>query len=106
MSSICRKCGKEIDGSSPICMHCGASIPDSELKQETKDKMVVENKDTPTFTNASSTKALGAVIMIIGFITDIISMFMITSGSFEGFGAITIFGTIAFFIGLALISNG
>ncbi len=68
---------------------------------------VLKNDNTSQSTaNASSVKALGAFLIIAGIGADVISMFMISGSSFESFGAITIFGTIAFLAGLALFSNG
>lgn len=101
MDFVCRKCGCEIDGKSPICMNCGAAIPDYQINPATKEKMKTEN-NAYIESGTSKIKALGAILLIIGISTDVISMFMIFSSEFEVFNAITIFGTICFLIGLAL----
>lgn len=106
MASVCEKCGCEIDGSSPICMNCGAPIPDSQLTQETKERLETQEHDTHVASGASSTKAFGAFLLIIGSIIDVISMFLISSSDFETFNALTIGGTICFLIGITLLSNG
>ena len=106
MSVICEKCGHEVEGDSPICMYCGAALPETSISQETKERMKAEEKDTYQSPNASSTKAVGAFLILVGILSDVISMFMISSDGFEAFGTITICGTICFLIGLALFSNG
>ena len=53
----------------------------------------------------TAAKAFGALLIISGIIIDVISMFLIFSSSFSAFGTLTIIGTIAFLIGLAIISN-
>ena len=102
------KCGHEIDGKSPICMYCGAAIPSSSMSPETKERFQNNNGQTqPSSSNsASGVRALGAILLIVGIITDVVSMFMITSGSYGGFSTITIIGTICFLIGLVLFANG
>ena len=106
MSVICEKCGHEVDGNSPICMYCGAALPDTSISQETKERLKAEEKDSYTSPNASSTQAVGAFLMILGILADVISMFLIFSDGFGSFGAITIGGTICFLIGIMLFSNG
>ena len=106
MPVVCKKCGHEIDGNSPVCMHCGAAIPDANLNDETRKRLKEEEIDTYKSPNASSAKALGAFLLIIGILTDVISMFMINSSDFGSFGALTIGGTICFLIGIMLFSNG
>ena len=106
MALICQKCGCEIDGKSPICMNCGATIPDEQISQETKERLKADEHDTHIASNGSSTRALGATLIILGILADVISMFMIFSSDFESFGVITIGGTICFLIGLLLFSNG
>lgn len=105
MYAECKKCGKEIDGNSPICMYCGAAIPENNINLETKERMRVQSSKTSTPGDTSSAKAFGAVLVIIGILADVISMFMIASSSFEAFSGVTIAGTIMFLIGLAIISN-
>ncbi len=102
----CEKCGHEIDGNSPICMNCGAAIPESDINQETKERLKKEEHDTHVASNASSPKATGAFLIILGILADIISMFMIFSSDVGAFSVITIGGTICFIIGLMLYSNG
>lgn len=106
MASVCEKCGCEIDGSTPICMNCGAPIPDSQLTQETKERLETQKHDTHVASGASSVKAFGAFLLIIGSIIDVISMFLIFSSDYEAFNVLTIGGTISFLIGIALLSNG
>ena len=104
MSLNCKKCGHEIDGNSPVCMYCGATISDSNLSQEAKER--IEKEACKKDSNAgTSIKAFGALLIIIGIIADIISMFLVFSGSYASFGGIIIFGTIVFIIGLAIVSN-
>ena len=105
MPALCEKCGKEIDGNSPICMYCGAAISDSNITQETKDRMKAEASNQSTSDPGTSLKALGATLIILGILADIISMFLIFSDGFGGFGVLTIGGTISFLIGLALVAN-
>ncbi len=106
MSVKCEKCGHEVDGDSPICMYCGAALPNSSINQETKERLKAEEKDSYKSPNASSTKAVGALLLILGILTDVISIFLIYSEGFSSFGAITIGGTICFLIGIVLLSNG
>jgi len=87
-------------------MNCGATIPDEQISQETKERLKAGEHDTHIASNASSTRALGATLIILGILADVISMFMIFSSDFESFGVITIGGTICFLIGLLLFSNG
>ena len=106
MAKICKKCGREIDGNSPICMNCGAVVPDSQLNQETKERIKAEAHDSHKASNASSVKAVGAILLIIGIVIDVVSMFMIFSLDVSGFFVLTIVGTICFIIGIALVRNG
>ncbi len=105
MDTKCKKCGHEIDGNSPVCMYCGAVIPDVNLSQETKERLDAEKGDPHSSSDGSSVKALGAVLIILGILADVISMFMINSSDFGSFGTITIAGTVCFLIGIALFSN-
>ena len=102
----CEKCGHEIDGTSILCMNCGTKVPEELLTTETKVKIESEKNDTVRAGGASSIKALGAVLIILGIVADIISMFFIFSEGVGAFSAITIIGTIMFFIGIALFANG
>lgn len=70
----------------------------------TSERMEQEN-NKPTSNTGTSAKAFGALLIISGIIIDVISMFLIFSSSFSSFGTLTIIGTIAFLIGLAIISN-
>lgn len=106
MSTICEKCGHEVDGNSPICMYCGAALPETSINNETKERLEAEKVDSYQSPNASSTKAFGAFLLILGILADVVSMFLIYSDGFGSFGAVTIGGTICFLIGLALFSNG
>lgn len=106
MPLICKKCGCEIDGNSPICMNCGTAVPDSQLTQETKNRLELEKHDTHVASGASSAKALGAIMLIIGIVIDVISMFLIFSTSVKAFSAFTIGGTICFLLGLFFLNNG
>jgi uncharacterized membrane protein YvbJ len=106
MSAKCENCGHEIDGNSPICMYCGAALKESDMNQETRDRIKTEAVDTHRAANASSLKAVGAVLMIIGFLTDIISMVMIVSSSYSAFGVVTAIGTVCFILGLVLFVHG
>lgn len=106
MALTCEKCGCEVTGNSPICMNCGAALPESYISQETKERLKSEERDTHVASSASSIKALGAFLVILGILADVISMFLIFGDGFGGFSAITIGGTICFLIGLMLISNG
>ena len=104
MKNICKKCGHEIDDNAPICMYCGTSISESDINQETKSRMeIIANKKEPT--GGTKIKAVGAGLLIIGFIADIVSMFLIISNDFSIFNGLTIFGTIIFLIGITLIRN-
>ena len=105
MNAECKKCGNKIDGNSPICMYCGTAVPDSNINIETKERMKLQSSKSSATGNATSIKAFGAALVIIGILADVVSMFMIASSSFESFSAVTISGTIMFLIGLAIISN-
>ena len=87
-------------------MYCGAAIPEAHLSEETKNRLRKEKNDSYKSPNASSTKATGALLIIIGILADVISMFMIFSSDVEAFGIVTIGGTICFVFGLVLFSNG
>lgn len=104
MAAVCKKCGKEIDGKSPICMYCGTVIDDVDIAVETKERMEKESSK-PVPNDGSSAKAFGAFLVILGILADVVSMFLIFSADFAGFSVITIAGTIAFLIGIAVISN-
>ena len=104
MKTVCKNCGNEIDGNSPICMNCGVPVHENEITLATKERMEQEN-NKPTSNTGTSAKAFGALLIISGIIIDVISMFLIFSSSFSAFGTLTIIGTIAFLIGLAIISN-
>ena len=107
MENACPKCGHKVDGSTPICMYCGACLPQEMLTSETQKKIVEEMaQPQETHSTASPIRAVGALLMIIGFAIDIATMFMIFSGDLEVFNALTIIGTIAFLLGIALFSNG
>ena len=105
MSVTCEKCGHEVDGNSPICMYCGAKLPDTSINQKTKERLEAGKKDSYKSPGASSTRAFGAFLMILGILADVISMFSIFSDGFGSIGAITIGGTICFLIGIVLFSN-
>jgi len=105
MSAICEKCGREIDGKSPICMYCGAAVTDSCLTEETKERLQNEAAKEPEKSIGTNMKAIGAFLVILGILADVISMFMITTSDIGAFSAVTITGTIMFLIGIALISN-
>lgn len=104
MGAVCKNCGKEIDGNSPICMYCGVAISDSDMTLETKERMEKEDKQKSSDVGAS-VKAVGAMLIIIGLLADVVSMFLVFSSSFEAFNILTIIGTISFLLGLAIVSN-
>jgi len=106
MALTCKKCGREVSGACPICMNCGAALPETHISQETKDRIKAEERDTHVANNASSTKAFGAFLIILGILADVISMFLIYCDGFGAFGVITIGGTICFLIGLIFVNNG
>ena len=66
----------------------------------------MQKHDTHVASGASSAKAFGAFLLIIGAVIDVISMFLIFSSDYEAFNALTIAGTISFLIGIGLLSNG
>lgn len=43
MKTVCKNCGNEIDGNSPICMNCGVPVPENEITLATKERMEQEN---------------------------------------------------------------
>ena len=104
MSLTCKNCGHNIDKNSPICMHCGTAIPDADISISVKERMEQESCKKSSDIG-SSIKAFGAFLIIIGIIVDVISMFMISSSDFGSFSVLTIIGTIAFLIGLAIVAN-
>lgn len=106
MAYKCEKCGCEIDGSSPICMNCGTPVPESQLTSETQKRIKFQKHDTHKASGASSIKAVGAFLIILGILADVISMFLIFSSDFDAFNVLTIGGTISFLIGITLLSNG
>ena len=85
-------------------MYCGTEVPESEISPEAKVTMHTSN--VPSSSNASSAKATGAALIIIGMILDIVSIIMIVSSSYGAFGIVTAIGTILFIIGIALVANG
>lgn len=100
MIKKCEKCGHILEGDSPICMFCGAAISDNDLSKEARERINNSQKDNYTSPNASSVKALGAFLMILGILGDLVSLV----GGFVP--SVMIGGTICFFIGMALFSNG
>ena len=104
MAATCKKCGHEIDGKSPICMYCGAAVDDADITFETKERMQQEASKT-TSNVGTSVKAFGAFLIILGILADVVSMFLIFSADSAGFSVVTIAGTIAFLIGIAIVSN-
>ena len=103
---VCEKCGHEVDGKSPVCMYCGAKLPETSLTQETKERLEKEGKEIHTAAGASTIKAIGAFLIILGILADVFCMMQIGSSDFETYKTFTIGGTICFLIGLALYSNG
>lgn len=106
MSNKCEKCGHEIDGESPICMNCGFPVPKDNLTEETKKRLEESKVDTVRASNASSARAIGAVLIIFGILADVVSMFLIFSEGSAAFSAVTIIGTIITLIGFLLFANG
>lgn len=109
MASTCKKCGHEIDGSSPICMYCGAAIDDASISQEAKARMqgqIQQEVITRSVSNAgTSAKALGAFLIILGILADVVSMILIFADGGGAFGVVTVVGTVLFILGLVLVSN-
>lgn len=106
MDTLCKKCGAPITDNSPICMNCGSAIPETDLSQETLKRLNEDKHDKHVANNSSSVKALGAFLLIVGFIIDFISIVSISTSSYDSFGALTVGGTICFFIGIFLFANG
>lgn len=106
MALICQRCGCEIDGKSPICMNCGAAIPNEQISKETKERLKAYEHDKHVASNASSIRALGAVLIILSILAGFISMFMIFHSDFELFRIAVIGETICFSIGLLLYGIG
>ena len=102
---ICPKCGKTVNEKSIVCMYCGKNINGSAMANnsvsELKEKEPEYQKDR--IQKNASEKSLGGALMAIGGILDIVSMFMVGSGSVEAFSFCCIGGTICFFIGLFLV---
>ena len=105
-TGVCPKCGHEVDGNSPICMYCGASLPISSLNQATQERIRSQAVDNYRSPNASSIKAFGAFLMILGIAADLLSTILIFTGSTGAFGAVCTIGTICFIVGIALFANG
>lgn len=101
---ICPKCGKVVNEKSIVCMYCGKNINGSNMANNSvsdlKEKEPYYQKDR--MQKDASAKSLGGVLMAIGIILDIASMFLVGSGSVESFSFCCIGGTICFFIGLFL----
>lgn len=117
----CSKCGTEMPDGASFCPKCGEStspnqvnddlntILDSAFFSPTQKVILKPDEQTPkkevkdsSKTMAGSSKSLGTVLIILGIVCDVISMFMIGSSSFEDFKFITIAGTICFLVGLCL----
>jgi hypothetical protein len=102
-SLVCENCGKELDENAIICGYCGKSIPKNNLSNETV-KRIQENEysDASLKKNTGFTIRLwGEVLMTIGILCDVISMFFI-DGDYIIFSILIPMGTIAFLVGLIL----
>ena len=106
-ASFCPKCG---ESTSPNQVNDDLNtIIDSAFFSPTQKVILKPDEQTPkkevkdsSKTMAGSSKSLGTVLIILGIVCDVISMFMIGSSSFEDFKFITIAGTICFLVGLCL----
>ena len=96
---LCNTCGKRLVDSIRICPDCGAVNYRNEdvIKDVTKEKSNYHKIYAPV-----SIHSIVSVLVAGGIICDIASMFLIFNNEYEIFGALTIGGTIAFFIGLFL----
>lgn len=100
----CEKCGRELKDDVIVCDFCGKAIPTSHLSEEVKNRIKIEStKDvTPSMSPVGERRSLGYTLVTIGIIADVISMILIASGVYE-IGFVTVAGTIAFLIGIALM---
>ncbi len=106
---VCEKCGHKLEDNSPICMYCGHTIPKTQLSKTTIERLEKESKpkeSDPTLNAAISVKSFGVILLIIGFLSDIIGMFMVGSSDVDTFKIVLIGGTISFFLGLILTFVG
>lgn len=101
---ICPKCGHEVDNTSLICMYCGHNINGSTMANDTI-KDLKENEPTYEKNRTNTTASvcsIGLLLMIIGGFCDVISLFLLVSGSYSSVSSISFGGTICFIIGLVL----
>ena len=87
-------------------MYCGAAVSEADLQPETKERLQMDATDRYRSPNASSVRAFGAVLMIIGILADIVSMVLVFTADSSLFSVVTIGGTIVFILGLVLFRNG
>ena len=91
-------------------MYCGHTIPKTQLSKTTIERLEKESKpkeSDPTLNAAISVKSFGVILLIIGFLSDIIGMFMVVGSSdVDTFKIVLIGGTISFFLGLILTFVG
>ncbi len=106
MAMVCEKCGSTISEDSLVCMNCGAAAPRTAENAEKIAQQKVVDEKKASESNPYSLKAIGAVLIILGIVADVFSMFLIHSLDFGAFSAVSIFGTISFLIGWLLFANG
>lgn len=110
---LCEKCGYEIEENSLVCMYCGKKTTINNKVNEFNTNSEIDSKSTEissTKTSSNDTeiaiRSLGAFLIALGIISNIISMFMIGTSSIESFKFIMIFGSISFIAGLVLRFTG
>lgn len=101
---ICEKCGKEIPENSLVCGFCGHSVPQSQLSNETINRLKEEERSDESLkpNGVVTVRAIGIILMIISGITDVVAMAMIGSGDVSTFSTILTVGSVSFGIGLLL----
>ncbi len=56
---FCSKCGKEIDDSAVVCVHCGCATENMNKKDDKKNDPIIINNNNSVAASASAAAAVG-----------------------------------------------